>query len=277
LRITQWQQDRRVSKLASSDLLMSAASGLERLMIDNKNNKNIQDSNVAQISAFLYYQASVLSKLEGNKAFQSKFKTIIFNQIEKDFGAYMDSQARVKPKSFHHVYEWRLVGSPEGRLFKLKPLSSQGLSLRIDSEFLMSKTLVPYTKRKGTKRYKFANKAEIMESGTPVIIRPRASKRLVFEIDGLTVFMPKGASVTVKSPGGAASNHQYRIAYSRFFTGQLVNQSIKRSGFQNIFNGKIGKALSVPGNIKRVQYSFSPNAIRNQAESSLTMAFGGAL
>ena len=256
---------------------MNAASGLERLMVENKNNKNVQDSNVAQISAFLYYQASVLSKLEENKAFRSKFKTIIFNQIEKDFGAYIDSQARVKPKSFHHVYEWRLLGSPEGRLFKLKPLASPGLSVKIDSEFLMSKTLVPYMKRKGTKRYKFANKAAVMESGVPVVIRPRASKRLVFEIDGLTVFMPKGASVTVKSPGGTASNHQYRIAYARFFTGQMVNQSIQRSGFQNIFNGKIGKALAIPGNIKRVQYSFSPNAIRNQADAALTMAFGGAL
>lgn len=263
--------------MASRDMLVHAASGLERLMAENKNNKNIKDSNVAQISAFLYYQANVIAKLEGNKAFQSKFKTIIFNQIEKDFGAYIDSQARVKPKSLHHVYEWRLLGSPEGRLFKLKPLSSEGLSLKIDSEFLMSKTLVPYKKRKGSKRYKFENKAEVMESGMPVVIRPKASKRLVFEIDGLTVFMPKGASVTVASPGGRGSNHQYRIAHARFFTGQLVNESIKKSGFQNVFNGSIGKALSVPANIKRVQYSFSANSIRSQADSALTSAFGGSL
>ena len=80
----------------------------------------LQDSTVAQISAAIYYQSSVVSKVTTNKQFQSKFQTILFNQIEKDFGNYVDSQARVNPKSLHHVYEWKKVGVPSARLFDLK-------------------------------------------------------------------------------------------------------------------------------------------------------------
>jgi len=37
------------------------------------------------------------------------------------------------------------------------------------------------------------------------------------------------------------------------------------------------KALAVPSNIKKVQYSFSPNTIRSQADAALTLSFGGAM
>jgi hypothetical protein len=127
------------------------------------------------------------------------------------------------------------------------------------------------------KKYKFANKAFIMENGIPVTISPRAAERLVFEVNGYTVFMPKGASVTVSKPGGGKATGQFRIAYAQFFTGQLVSESIRRSGFQNIFNSSMNKALMVPSGIKKVQYSFSPNTIRTQADAALKEAFGGAL
>jgi hypothetical protein len=89
--------------------------------------------------------------------------------------------------------------------------------------------------------------------------------------------MPKGASVTVKRPGGSAARNQFTLAHSRFFSGNLINDSIKRSGFQRLFNSSITKALGVPSNIKRVQYSFSANTIRSQADAALTLAFGGAM
>jgi hypothetical protein len=56
-----------------------------------------------------------------------------------------------------------------------------------------------------------------------------------------------------------------------------VNESIKKSGFQRIFNSSITKALRVPSNIKKVQYSFSPNLIRSQADAALVASFGGAM
>ena len=258
-----------------SKALLQTAAGLERLMVGNKNSGIMKDSNVAQISAYLYYEAQVIAKLETNRAFTSRFQSMLFDSINKDFGAFVDSQARIKPKSLHHVYEWGKAGVPTARLFMLRPIGSNSLSFKIDSEFLMSRSYVP-TKR-SKKSYKFENKASVMEAGMPVTISPRSSKRLVFEIEGSVVFMPEGASVTVRSPGGKASSHQYRLIHTRFFTGQLVKESIRKSEFTKLFSGAMAKALRVPTSIKKIQYSFSPNTIQLQADTALSTAFGGAL
>lgn len=256
-------------------MLLTAASGFERLMVGSPQGGVLRDSTVAQISATLYYQANVIEKLTTNKAFKNKFTNTIFKQIKEDFGLYIDALARSKPKSLHHVYEWGKVGNSTSRLFSLNKLPSEGLSFQMNYEFKPSKKFVPSKKAK--KRYVFADKAHIMEEGIPVIISPKASKRLVFEINGEVVFMPKGASVTVPRPGGKASTNQFKLAYTRFFKGDLVNLSIKKSGFQRMFNSDMAKALSIPANIRTVQYKFSPNTIRSQADAALSMAFGGAL
>jgi hypothetical protein len=255
-------------------MLIQAASGLERMMHSNQNGP-LKDSTVAQISAYVYYEASVISKLTTNRAFQNAFSKTIFDQINIDFGNYIDALARSKPKSLHHVYEWKKTGNKTARLFKLNKTSQVGLSFGIDYNFLPSKSMVPAST--GKRRHMFINKASVMEKGEPLVIRPKNAERLVFEVDGETVFMPKGASVTVKRPGGSAARNQFTLAHSRFFSGRLVNDSIKRSGFQRMFNSSITKALGVPSNIKKVQYSFSANTIKSQADSALTLSFGGAM
>lgn len=260
----------------SSVALLQTASGLERLMAGSAPGV-IRDSTVAQISAFLYYEAAVLSKLTSNAEFKNLFKTTIFNQIEKDFGQYVDAQARTKPRSLHHVYEWNKTGNPAFRLFDLYLIDTSGLSFRIGRNFKLSKSAVPSKNKKQKRKYVFANKASVMEEGMPIVIRPKSAERLVFELDGSTVFMPKGTSVTVKRPGGKAATNQFALTYGRFFGGQLVNSSIKSSGFQRIFNSKITRALSVPINIKKVQYSFSAGKIRMQADAALSSSFGGSL
>ena len=262
--------------MESNVALIQAASGLERLMVGAPVG-TIKDSNVAQISAFLYHQANVLARLESDAGFKKLFKKTIFDGINKEFGLYIDSKARVKPKSLHHVYEWNKVGQPASRLFFLKQIDSTGLSFKIDPTYILSKSAVPSKNKKQKKKYVFSNKAEIMEAGLPVVIRPKSAERLVFELDGITVFMPKGSSVTVKSPGGRASTNQFKLAYSKFFSGQLVSESLKKSGFQKIFSGGINKSLEVPLDIKKVKYAFSPNTIKSQADASLSLSFGGAL
>ena len=258
----------------NSSVLVTAASGLQKNMAGTSG-KILKDSTVAQISAAIYYQSQVVSKITTNKQFQTKFQSIIFNQLEKDFGLYLDSQARINPKSLHHVYEWNKTGNKSSRLFKLNILNSNGLSFKIGSTFLSSKSSVPNNFAK--KRYVFANKASIMESGMPLVIRPRAAERLVFETSTGVVYMPKGASVTVTRPGGGKATGRFQIAYARFFTGNLVNLSIKNSGFQRLFNSSITKAMKLPSDIKKVKYSFSPNTLNMQAESAIASAFGGAV
>jgi hypothetical protein len=113
-----------------------------------------------------------------------------------------------------------------------------------------------------------------MEEGKPVIISPRFSERLVFDVNGYTVFMPKGESVTVKKPGGAGTKNSFFSAYKYFFTGTLVSMSIKKSGFQRLFNSSLSRALGVPAQIKTVKYSFSANQLANEADIATSVAFG---
>ena len=261
--------------MASETIGLQAASGLVKLMSGQPISGAIKDSTVAQISAALFYKTNVMAKLASNKQFQNSFNNIIFNQIESDFGQYVDAKARTSPKSFHHVYEWGKSGDTEARLFKINRISDIGLGFTLNYNLLDSKSFVP--SKNSNHRYVFVKKAEVMESGKTVIISPRNSERLVFEINGYMVFMPKGESVTVTKPGGVATKNSFLFAYKHFFTGQLVNLSIKKSGFQKIFNSKITKALNVPAEIKTVKYKFSPNSIATQADSAISAAFAGVL
>ena len=68
--------------------LLQAASGLERLMVGSAAAGVLKDSNVAQISAFLYYQANVAAKLSSNKAFQKLFKTDDYIKIKNISGVF---------------------------------------------------------------------------------------------------------------------------------------------------------------------------------------------
>jgi hypothetical protein len=234
----------------------------------------LKESLVAQISAYVYYNTQVISKLTANIAFRNKFKEVIFNQIQKDFGDYVDAQARIKPKSLHHVYEWDKAGDPASRLFKLNKFNTEGLGFSMTYEFLPSKS---FASSEGNRRHVFVNKASVMEAGMPLKIAPRHSKRLVFETNGYTVFMPEGASVMVRRPGGAGVKNSFMMTYSKFFKSNLVNISIKKSGFQQLFNRSMTRALKVPSDIKTVKYSFNPNTISIQADAALTAAFGAAL
>jgi hypothetical protein len=258
--------------LDSSTLLLQAASGLEKLMSGTKT-KSLKDSTVAQVSAALFYQSNVMAKMISDKDVQKKFTKVIFEQIEKDFGMYIDSQARSKPKQLHHVYEWKRVGNSSARLFDLKLIDEYAFSFKLTYAFKDSKSFVPNNISK--RKHVFKNKAAIMEAGMPLTIAPRAAERLVFEssLGGIT-FMPKGASVTVKKPGGVAVKQSFETYYKIFFKGNLVNLSIKKSGFQKIFGATTAKAMKLPANIKKVSYSFSPNTVRSQAELAVKSAVG---
>lgn len=259
--------------MASDKLLLQAASGLTRLMAGQRVDGAIKDSTVAQVSAAIFYQANVVAKLTNSTSFNKAFAKTIFKQIEQDFGQYIDAKARTSPRSMHHVYEWQRVGDKEARLFKLNKISEGVMSFQINYNLLPSKSMVPT--KKGKHRHVFVSKAEIMEQGKPVVISPRSAERLVFDVNGYTVFMPKGKSVTVQKPGGAATKNSFLSAYKYFFTSNLVSNSIKASGFQRLFNSSLTKALKIPVNIKTVQYKFSPNSVASQAEAAVSTAFAG--
>ena len=256
--------------MESNSALIHASSGLVKSMTTPVNGV-IKESLTAQIAASLYYQSQVMAALSNNKRVASKFQRLMFDAVQKEFGLFLDAQARSKPKQFHHVYEWNLIGSEAARLFKLNKLTSEGLQLSLSYSFLPSKSKVP---TKGKRSFIFANKASIMENANAVLISPVNAERLVFQAKaGYTVFMPKGKSVTVKNPGGLAVKYSFKNAYQRFFTGQLVNTAIKNSGVTSVLATDIIKALKVPGQIKKIKYTFSPNALKSEAEARINQVF----
>jgi hypothetical protein len=260
--------------LASSELLVATASALETVGSKPSSKYPIQETLVAQVSAVIYYKSMVMSELTTSKSFKAKFNKVIFDQINEDFGSYIDAQARTKPKSLHHVYEWKKTGMKEARLFNLNKIDSGELGFGVSYKFNQSKTAVPnkYSKRKNV----FKNKAEIMEKGITVVVSPRFAERLVFDSGlGYTVFMPKGASVTITKPGGVAAKQSFETAYKRFFTSNLVNLSIKKSGFQKIFTYKMKDILRVPREVRKVKYVFSGRMLRAEAKQAIENAFGG--
>ena len=117
--------------MASEILAIKAASGLVSLMANKPASGAIKDSTVAQISAALFYKTNVMAKLASNSEFQSAFRNVIFDQLEVDFGDYIDAKSRTSPKSFHHVYEWGRIGDDEARLFKLKKFEKSILPLNL--------------------------------------------------------------------------------------------------------------------------------------------------
>lgn len=260
--------------MESNYALINASSGLVRSMTSSKNGV-IKESLTAQIAASLYYQSQVMANLMNNKAVASKFQRLMFDAVQEDFAMFVDAQARSNPKQLHHVYEWQKVGNNSARLFKLNKLQSQGLMLSLNYSFLPSKSKVP---NKNKKTYIFSNKATVMENARTVIISPKNADRLVFEASGgYTVFMPKGKSVTVKNPGGHAVKKSFEMTYSRYFKGPLVNAAIKNSGVNRILANDIVKSLKLPGQIKKVKYTFSPNSLKAEAEARVTEVFLGGI
>lgn len=147
-------------------------------------------------------------------------------EILKEF---IDASARVNPEVLHHVYEWNSIGSPSARLYDLSYTVS-GLGLSIKSSFRQSSII------KAGSNVPFYDKANIIENGIPVVIRPKNAKALRFEQDGQEVFSK--SPITVQNPGGSAAEKGFEKTMDMFFNRYFTQAFLKTSG--------IGKYLSNP-------------------------------
>jgi hypothetical protein len=134
---------------------------------------------------------------------------------------FIDTMARVDPEALHHVYEWNQTGSPAARLFDLDyTVSNLGLSLK--STFRQSVSVA------NGSSVPFYNKAMIMESGSPVTIRPVRAEVLKFtDEDGNEVFTKN--PVRIENPGGTAVQgafeHTLDIFVNQYFSQSFLNAS----------------------------------------------------
>jgi hypothetical protein len=154
-----------------------------------------------------------------------KGKPIFLSNLGKGvilaLGKYIDVNAKANPKALHHVYEWYRTGSPSARLFDIQyVVGKNGLSLF--SNFRQSKTV------SADATEPFYNKAQIMELGKTVVIKPKGGGALRFESGGETVYTKK--PVAVRNPGGNEVRGSYEEVFDEFMLRYFKQSFIRSSG-----------------------------------------------
>ena len=156
----------------------------------------------------------------------AKMGTIIFNtklaQItEEALKQYIDVRSRANPESLHHVYEWNRVGDPSARLFEINAVASKN-SIAISGQFIPSRSVSE------TSNEPFVDKANIMENAISILIEPRSSDFLAFDVDGQQVFTVN--SVFIENPGGDEVAGSFGRAVDDFFEVYFTSTVLRQSG-----------------------------------------------
>jgi len=174
----------------------------------------------------------------------------VFSITSKRFMIDIDNYARLNPKKMHHIYEWGKIGNSSGRLFVLERSSILDGSLLISTNFLKSKMPVPInpqllipgkTGKAVSRRSVFANKAEVMEKGTPVSFN---AKRVlaIFGNDG-TAFIAKGTKINILHPGGIQTKNAFATYILEWYT-KKGNAIMDSSGLYERIANDVSLALS---------------------------------
>lgn len=133
---------------------------------------------------------------------------------------FIDTNARLDPQRLHHVYEWYLTGSPEARLYDIDYVVNPD-SVLFTYQFKQSQSV----SRGSTTP--FYDKAQVMESGMAVTIKPKNSSVLAFDINGEPYFRP--GPIVVEKPGGAVAG-QFERVLDLFFNNYFKQSFLKVSG-----------------------------------------------
>lgn len=154
---------------------------------------------------------------------------------------FIDLNAQIDPAMLHHVYEWYQTGSPDARLYDIDYTVS-GLGLSFKSSFRQSHTI------KDGSRTPFYDKARIMEEGIPVVIRPKFSEVLSFDVNGEMVFTKN--PVVVENPGGTQAQGGFENVMNMFFN-QYFRQSFLRTTGLDVYlkNPKVYKTNMAAGKV----------------------------
>lgn len=173
---------------------------------------------IKEMNNIINYSFGFLDGIEkGEQEFLKKFSKDVIQSM-KDF---IDSNARTDPQMYHHIYEWYQTGDAKARLYNIKSRVQKG-KISLNYSFSQSQSI-----QSGSKE-PFRNKAQIMESGTAVTIKPKNSKVLAFMIDNQQVFTSK--EVVVRNPGGHLVKHSFENVVNVFFSSYFKQSFLLSSG-----------------------------------------------
>lgn len=185
----------------------------------------------------------------------------------RSLAQFIDAEARLNPEALHHVYEWNQTGKPLGRLWKVTGAYRSGMIV-LNSEFRQSRTFVPI-KNGTSRRSKFVYKAQVMEEGKSVRIAPKNAEALFFfSKSGEPVFIPRGRSVVVKTPGGKYVRGSYAKTLNRFLTSPRLMIDLAESGLVKRLEDAQGiAARQMPSTVAGRR---STNSFNRLAESNVS-------
>lgn len=181
-----------------------------------------------------YSLGFVEGAVKGKRAFLEKIAVRAVKVIED----YIDSSARTNPAMLHHIYEWNKAGDSDSRLFDIiSTVSSTSINLK--TVFRQSQSI------KDGSKTPFYDKARVIENGIPVIVKPKESSVLVFDVDGKKVFTRN--PVKIDNPGGIEAEGGLERTLRAFFDNYMSQSFLMASGVDlylkdaSIFTSNIGR------------------------------------
>jgi hypothetical protein len=182
-----------------------------------------------------------------------EFSDAIFTVTSKAFIKALNIQAKSKPKMYHHLYEWGSPGVDSKRLFTIEKILGSNKRVVIRAMFQDSKTPVPIptalrtpgkTGRSVIKKNVFAKKAEIMESGRPVIYR--TSKNTPLAIGGELKFVAARTLIKNFHPGGKLVKGSFQTFFNSWFASR-AESIINSSGMLKAVQAETARVLNENG------------------------------
>jgi len=200
------------------------------------------------------------------------------HEMSKQFNSTVDIIASTNPESLHHVYEWRMVGIPAGRLWK-NTLKGHGGSRVASFEFKASRTpiLTPMERRRNrsdpismvpmqvlqklsTRAYIFYWKAPVMEYNYPVTILPKYGQKIFvptgkFDKNGKAYVFSDSAQVA--NPGGSKTTGAFTQLYATWWTAEapgVFDSIVKKSVEKDLRNSV---EIATAKNVRKRRKTFS--------------------
>ena len=180
----------------------------------------------ANLDLFLKQMTNITQYADGFLDGVQKGKSNLLHRIGQlaveNVRQYIDSSARVNPRALHHVYEWYQTGSPDARLFDIEYTKYGTDRIVISSNFKQSTSLA-----KGSST-PFIDKAQVMENGQRLVIKPKKSQVLAFEVDGDEVFTKN--PVVIEEAGGEETTGSFESIFNNFFNNYFSQSFMQSSG-----------------------------------------------
>lgn len=215
-----------------------------------------------KVLALSAYDSTILQNLYVNPINKQKINRGAALLIKNYFNQYLDSRARQNPSAYHHVYEFDKTGNASGRLFTAIVGNSPDGSATITYSFTPAKEPNP-------DGYPFPNKAEVMENGETIIVTPKKSKYLKFEInDGQFVTLEKAV---IRNPGGREVKGSFQSTFQTFMVSQASSVLERLGYFKKIEQAMINRRrLMIP----RINSGATQDAVRRGRIDAMSVADG---